>query len=75
MAFIESQDGDTLTLTAPPLGLAAGDLVTLVAGCDRLATTCETRHDNIANHGGEPGMPSRSPFDGAGLAGGSSSSA
>ncbi len=58
------------TLTGGPLGdkqvvlflptsypIASGDTLTLTAGCDKLATTCQTTFKNIFNYHGEPWVP------------------
>jgi uncharacterized phage protein (TIGR02218 family) len=66
-AFIEQQNGDVLTLKEAIAGLDESDIVTLVAGCDHQAVTCDTRFGNIAKFGGEVGMPDRNPFTGGGL--------
>jgi uncharacterized phage protein (TIGR02218 family) len=71
--FIEAQSGDTLQLKQPVPGLGEGDTVTLVAGCDHKARTCDTRFNNIQHYGGEIGMPDRNPATGAGLQGTGSS--
>lgn len=67
--FIESQSGDTLTLKQVVPGLGLDDTVTLIAGCDHQARTCDTRFANIARFGGEIGIPDRNPWTGAGLIG------
>jgi uncharacterized phage protein (TIGR02218 family) len=69
--FIEAFDAgtvaDQLTLKERLDGLEENDVVTLVAGCDHQATTCDTRFANIEKFGGETGMPDRNPFTGGGL--------
>lgn len=45
-------------------GYTAGMAVTLYPGCKRTSTWCESYFNNLANYGGFPFMPSRSPFDG-----------
>ena len=42
---------------ALPNVLAAGDRVVAIAGCDKLAATCQTRFGNIINFRGFPRMP------------------
>lgn len=37
--------------------IAVGDALTIVAGCDWLTTTCNTRYNNLINFGGEPFVP------------------
>ena len=45
--------------------LAEGDEITLYPGCDQTTSTCEDGFDNLANNGGFPFMPEKSPFDGS----------
>ena len=42
---------------APPVALAAGDTVTLVAGCDKSFVTCRDKFANTINFRGFPHMP------------------
>jgi len=51
-------DGAVLTLREPPaLPAAAGDLVEMEEGCDKLLATCAGRFGNAANFRGEPQLP------------------
>lgn len=57
-AEILSSAGQALTLRAPPpYAVAAGTLVELSEGCDRLHATCRDRFANAANFRGEPWLP------------------
>jgi hypothetical protein len=58
---------ETVTLLNVIPGLAPGDVVDILAGCDQLIGTCRTRFDNVANFGGWPDMPVRNPWTGGGL--------
>lgn len=50
--------GTTLTLReAPGFAVAAGELVEIVEGCDKLFSTCGARFGNAANFRGEPHLP------------------
>ena len=40
-----------------PHDISAGDSITLVAGCDRLRTTCVNKFNNVVNFQGEPDVP------------------
>lgn len=40
-----------------PYDIAIGDTLTVQAGCDKLATTCNTKFSNIIRFGGFPFMP------------------
>lgn len=47
-----------LVLMEPfPFTVAAGDAVTVVAGCDRRLDTCRDRFSNVVNFQGEPHIP------------------
>ena len=48
----------TLVLKAPfPLGIAPGDTYTAYPGCDKKPGTCSRVFNNLANYGGELGIP------------------
>lgn len=62
--MIRTQVGTTLTLQSLFRDLADNDAVTLIPGCDRLATTCRDRYGNIARFGGCNTLRSGlNPFD------------
>lgn len=48
---------DRLVSLWDDLGLAVGDRVRLIAGCDRLAGTCRTKFANFLNFRGFPDIP------------------
>jgi uncharacterized phage protein (TIGR02218 family) len=51
-------EGERLTLDEPPPHApAAGDLVEIVEGCDKMLATCSARFGNAANFRGEPHLP------------------
>ena len=53
-----ASDGAQLTLREPPpFAAAAGDLIEIAQGCDRLLATCSGRFANAANFRGEPHLP------------------
>jgi uncharacterized phage protein (TIGR02218 family) len=55
---ILSSDGALLTLREPPaFPPAAGDLVEISEGCDKMLATCAARFGNAANFRGEPHLP------------------
>ena len=60
---IMSATGVTLTLSAPPVGLAIGQSVTALPGCDHTtgANGCQ-KFSNILNYGGFPEFPRKNPF-------------
>lgn len=59
--FISSHAGEVLTLTAPFLGLVAGDTVHAFAGCDRTEATCAAKFDNLERHLGFSRIPILNP--------------
>jgi uncharacterized phage protein (TIGR02218 family) len=51
-------DGALLTLQEPPaFPPAAGDLVEIAEGCDKMLATCAGRFGNVLNFRGEPHLP------------------
>jgi uncharacterized phage protein (TIGR02218 family) len=55
---ILQSDGARLTLREPPaFPPAAGDLVEISEGCDKMLATCSGRFGNAANFRGEPHLP------------------
>jgi uncharacterized phage protein (TIGR02218 family) len=51
-------DGPLLTLREPPVfPPAAGDLVEITEGCDKMLATCAGRFGNVLNFRGEPHLP------------------
>lgn len=55
-----SQDGLRASIalwTQPGGAMAAGDRVSLIAGCDKSAAACQQKFDNIVNFRGFPHMP------------------
>lgn len=61
---IERQDGNDFAVLGSTEGLSVGQEVTLYPGCARNTTTCKL-FDNLANYGGFPHLPGKSPFDGS----------
>jgi uncharacterized phage protein (TIGR02218 family) len=59
---IIDQVGAVLKVASAFRTLANPDVVTLYAGCDHTAATCETKFSNTVNFGGFPRMPKRNPF-------------
>lgn len=65
--FILAQNGSVLRLSRPFLSLAVGDAVTLHPGCDRLASTCKNKFNNLDNYGGFDFIPPKGPFEGTSI--------
>jgi len=58
-------DGDgTVTVLGTLIGLEVGDAIIGYFGCPRTAVACDTIFSNLANYGGFPHIPEKSPFDG-----------
>lgn len=61
---IEEHDGNQVLMFGASDGITPGLEVTAYPGCDRVANTCKLKFNNLANYGGIPSMPTKSPFDG-----------
>lgn len=61
---IELHTGDTIFIFGTVSGIAGGMIIKLYPGCPRTTAACKTKFNNLANYGGIPAMPDRSPFDG-----------
>lgn len=57
-------DGGTnvLTMGGPIPDMEAGDTVKVVLGCNHQMTDCDELHNNINDFGGQPWIPTKSPF-------------
>ncbi|MBK1615001.1 hypothetical protein CKO44_16145 [Rubrivivax gelatinosus] len=63
--FILAGDALQLTLTLPLQGLAVGDSVTVLPGCDNTTETCASVYGALDAHGGFPHVPGINPFGAA----------
>lgn len=61
---IMSHVGDTVVVNYGSDTLVEDLAVTAYKGCKHTVEDCDTEFDNLANHGGAPYKPVRSPFDG-----------
>lgn len=61
---IESHGTVDMRLLGPADGLSVGQWITVYPGCNRVTSTCQTKFNNLANYGGFPHLPTKSPFDG-----------
>lgn len=61
---VEAHVGNNFRVFGFTDGLAPGMTVTAYPGCDRIIPTCLFKYNNVANYGGFPAMPGKSPFDG-----------
>lgn len=66
---IKSSNASTgqVVLSSLPLGLSAGQVVSLYAGCDHSLSTCNSKFGNSLNYGGTPFIPTKNPFGGSTL--------
>lgn len=53
---------NTLTVGGPIPGMAVGDTVAVVLGCNHQMTDCDELHNNINDFGGQPWIPTKNPF-------------
>ena len=60
---ILKQTGNDFRVLGSTAGLAVATVITLYPGCARNTTNCKL-FGNLANYGGFPHMPGKSPFDG-----------
>lgn len=56
-AILNSADGVLTLREPPPFAPAAGDLVEISEGCDKMLATCAGRFGNAVNFRGEPHLP------------------
>lgn len=61
--FIDSHEGDTITVITPFLNSPAGQPTKVYPGCDRTESTCRNKFNNIANYLGFNRIPLENPFD------------
>lgn len=59
---IKAHAGDTITIDAPFLDLAPGELVDAYTGCDRSYATCKAKFNNGLRFGGFPFIPIKNIF-------------
>lgn len=62
--LITNHVGTSVTLLSVFDVSLTSEAVTLFPGCDRSATRCNNKFNNLPNHGGLPGFPRKNPFDG-----------
>ncbi len=66
---IIKQVGNDIWVPTPFSNLSVGDTLSITAGCDKLATTCRDRFNNLINFGGFKYLPSSDLFaDGSRIA-------
>lgn len=65
--YIHTHVGNTITIDRTIVGLNQGAALSVLPGCDRLKSTCETKFNNVNNYGGFPYIPSNNPFGNQGI--------
>lgn len=63
--IVSSDNIGTVTLAAPPLGLAIGGAVKLYPGCNHTPGECNDKFGNKLNYGGQEYIPKKNPFGGS----------
>lgn len=63
-AFIQQHTGTSLLLLATTVNIKVGDAITMTAGCDRDAATCQLKFANLPNFMGFPYIPGTNPYHG-----------
>jgi len=61
---VSNQDFNNLVMLGPTDGIVPGMLLRVTAGCRYNRDDCVNKFGNIANYGGAPDQPGKSPFDG-----------
>lgn len=54
---------DTVRIQMPFNGLAIGESVTAIGGCDHTLPTCKAKFNNVLRYGGFPYVPTLNPFE------------
>mgnify|MGYP003637668627 CR=1 FL=1 len=62
--LILAQSGDSISLNLRFTTDPTGAIVVVQAGCDKLATTCKSKFNNLPNFSGFPFVPKKNPFEG-----------
>lgn len=60
--ILRIESGSTFFLSGPATGLTAGMSTSVVVGCNHQRDHCNSVHNNIGNFGGQPYIPTKSPF-------------
>lgn len=54
--------GQNVVIAGKPTGLVPGMQARMVLGCNHLMSDCRAIHGNVKNYGGQPFIPTKSPF-------------
>lgn len=65
--FIAGHTSNTIVLTRPFKNLIGNTTLVLYPGCNKTLGVCDTKFDNLLNHGGFPYIPTLNPFRISGL--------
>ncbi|HHW3185042.1 phage BR0599 family protein [Proteus mirabilis] len=61
---IQAHSYDSIEIFGTVGGITGGMIIKVFPGCPRTVASCRDKFNNLANYGGIPSMPGRSPFDG-----------
>ena len=67
MRYITGHAGSSIQISQGLRGLVTGSEIRLYPSCDRLASTCSGKFNNIENYGGFDYIPPKGPFEGNSL--------
>ena len=67
LRLIVGHTGDTVSINRPLNDLSIGDTIHIYPGCDRSASTCAAKFNNLPNYGGFDFIPGKGPFEGSSL--------
>ena len=67
LRMITSHASGVISMVDAIAGMAIGDSITLLPGCDRSVATCKNTFANLDNFGGLPYLPTKNPFSGDAL--------
>lgn len=63
--MIMASSPGSVFVSSAPVGLAVGQAIDVLPGCDHLFLTCDQKFANTLNYGGMPFRPEKNPFNGS----------
>lgn len=60
---LKEQKGTEIHIIGTTFGLTEGQDIILYAGCDHTVNTCKQKFNNLLNYGGQPHIPTVSPYE------------
>jgi uncharacterized phage protein (TIGR02218 family) len=61
LSVVAATNADVVILENKPRGLAAGDSIQVLLGCNHTLLDCRQLHNNALNYGGHPWIPTENP--------------